>query len=141
MTTSPKQQSAPVRSGDQDTDEDERSEQSPATGRRLVAFSVLMLGSLIYLLVGYVPVISYDYDPLLRQTSRIVNERSFFEIWAAQVQNLPTASLQWVVDGMFLISLVVVVAGVIYGAWMLLVSSERSFKDDISTRMHRYRAR
>lgn len=141
MTTSPEQQPDPVRSDDQDAAEDERREQSRTSGQRLLAFSVLMLGSLMYLLVANVPVISYSYDPLLRQTSRIVNDRSFFDIWAAQVQNLPSASPQWVVDSMFLVSLVVVCGGVIYGAWMLMVSSESSVKDDISNRIHRYRAR
>lgn len=90
---------------------------------RRIAWIVVLLGSVAYLVFGAVSVVSYRYSPFLQQTLREVEERGFFEVWSEQVANLPSASPQWIIDGAFVISLAVVLAGAGYGAWLLLVAS------------------
>lgn len=131
----------PIPDDADDQEEDEGKQWFQASWGRLAAFGILILGSLVYLFVGSIPAISYSYNPFSGMTSRDVDGRSFVAIWSEQVRSLPTASMQWVVDGLFVASVAVVILGVIGGAWLLLVSSEREATDDVATRVHRYRRR
>ena len=90
--------------------------------RRLVWIAVL-LGSVAYLVLGQISVVSYRYSPFLQRTFREVEERGFFDIWTEQIENLPSASPQWVVNGAFVLAIALVLAGAGYGAWLLLVAA------------------
>lgn len=103
---------------------------------RLGVWLVLTIGLLVYLAFGNVAVVSYTYNAFLRRTFKEEGRETVMDIWSYQVSHLPSASMQLVVDTAFVASLVIMVVGVIYGVWLLLVRSARE-----SDTMSSYRAR
>ncbi|HYH13267.1 MAG TPA: hypothetical protein VD789_12990 [Thermomicrobiales bacterium] len=93
---------------------------------RRVVWAVILVGSAGFLAFGNLSVVSYRYSPFLQQTFREIDERGFLDIWREQIQNLPSATPQWVVNASFVLAIILVLAAVGYGAWLLLVRSEEA---------------
>lgn len=90
---------------------------------RIAAWALMTGGWLAFLVLGSVSVISYTYNGFLGKTFKEVGDKSLLDIWRYQVGHLPEYFNQTLLETMFVASLVVLLIGGIYGAWLLVVRS------------------
>lgn len=88
---------------------------------QVVAWLVLSVALLLWIATGSVATTTYTYNQFLQMTFRNENDTPIQEIWAYQAEHLPDVQLQWALDSAFVVSIVVIIACVIAGSWLLLV--------------------
>ncbi|HEV2128887.1 MAG TPA: hypothetical protein VGR22_09740 [Thermomicrobiales bacterium] len=96
---------------------------SGASMARVGVWTFAALALLVYLAVGRVDAVWYRYNIATQRMSRQVDERNIVNVWMSWLDNLPESPDDWVLNALFVGSLVVVVVVMMLGAWLLLVSS------------------
>lgn len=110
-----------------DEQETAPSEDAAATGdrpARLGVWAALVLGFLIFLLVGSVSAISYRYNSFSGRVIRIDTDRSLTDIWHDQVAALPDFSVGWLPGAVYVLCIAVTALCAVAGAWMLLMHGD-----------------
>jgi hypothetical protein len=111
---------------DQPVVEEPRQESDGGSHRQVdfVIWLVISAATLIYLL--FLPIrIQYWATDFFTNTVRELRRwEPVREIWTYQVHNLPTLGSELLVQIMFSLSMLVVVAGFIYALWLILMQSD-----------------
>ncbi len=89
---------------------------------RIGAWAFAVLALLAYLSFGWVDAVWYRYNTFTQRLSREVDERDIVNIWMSWLDNLPESSGDWALSALFVGSLAVVIASMIVGIWLLLVT-------------------
>jgi hypothetical protein len=84
---------------------------------RSLPWALLSLAFLAFLSFGTVPTRIWRFNELQ------VEWKPVRRIWQVQFDSLPQVEHQWLINGVFLVSIVLFVIGVITGIWLLLARS------------------
>lgn len=108
---------------------------------RVAVWGVLASGMIAFMFLGSVAMVSYTFNGFLGRTFRDVGEKSIIGIWRYQVSHLPSFSAQSVVDSVFVASLLIMVVGVLSGAWLLIVRGPEETDAPAAGRLRRFNSR
>lgn len=90
---------------------------------RIAVWMAATLLTLGFLAFGSLGAVWYRYNAFTQRVSRQVEDRGIVEIWDNWLNDLPQGEGEWLLGTVFVGSIVVVLAAVVWGAWLLLVSS------------------
>lgn len=101
-----------------ETPEDEDSRRVPMAA--LGVWAMIVTGLLLAIAFVDLATVSYRYNTFTQRTSRLVDERGLVDIWNEQLGDLPGGAL---LEAVMIASLLLILAGAAWGAWMLLVGA------------------
>lgn len=96
----------------------------PDIYNRKIVWAVISGAILIYLIALPIRVLYYRYDFVEMQLHKLRPWVPVRRIWFEQIEDLPSFGSQLLVQVVFALSMLVLVAAVLYGLWLILVEAD-----------------
>ena len=109
---------------------EEQDDSGPDLYNQKIAWAVISGAILIYLIALPIRVLYYRYDYIEMKLLRLRPWVPVRRIWFEQLESLPSFGSQLLVQIVFSLSMLVLVAAVLYGLWLILVEADAEPTND-----------